>query len=102
MGLARPAADEGRYPQDLADRWFRALDQRRIDAGTQCWIAHVMGIHLDGREIRIQIATGDAPEKSLVLHLSGWTTIDQAIAAMKARPVEHDSYPRVISVIPTV
>lgn len=102
MGHARPAADDERYPQNLADRWFRALDQRRIEAGTRRWIAHVMGIHLDGREIWVQIAPGDAPEKSLVLHLSGWTTIDQAIIAMKARPVEHDSYPRVISVIPTV
>jgi hypothetical protein len=102
MGFARPADDEERYPQNLANRWFRALDQRRIDAGTRCWIAHVMGIHLDGREIWIQIAAGDTSEKSLVLHLSGWTTVDQAITAMKTRPVERESFPRVISVIPTV
>lgn len=100
MEPARPAADEEQYSHNLADRWFRALDQRRIDAGTRGWVAHVMGIHCDGREIWIQIAPGGAPEKSLVLHLSGWTTIDQAIAAMKARSVEHASHPRVISVMP--
>ena len=100
MELARPAADEERYSQDLADRWFRALDQRRIDAGTRGWIAHVMGIHFDGREIWIQIAPRGAPEHSLVLHLSGWTTIDQAIAAIKARSPEHAFHPRVISVMP--
>lgn len=99
MGVA--AADEERYLQRLADRWFRALDRRRIRAGTRCWVAQVMGIHSDGREIWVQIARGTSPDKSLVLHLSGWTTVDQAIAAMKAESGNLNAFPRVITVFPT-
>jgi hypothetical protein len=102
MVLARPTAEGQRYSQELADRWFRALDYRRIKTGPRCWIARVMGIHRDDREIWIQIARGNNPEKSVVLHLSGWTTVDQAIAAMKAHSIEPGPFPRVISVIPTV
>ena len=88
--------------QTLADRWFETLDQRQIDVGARRWTAQVTGIHLDGKEAWIQIAAGRSPEKSLVLHLSGWTTIDQVVAAMKARSLKPTSYPRIISVIPTV
>ena len=102
MGLVRQQADDERYPQSLADRWFRALDQRRIKAGTQIWVAHVMGIHAEGREIWVQIARGDSLDKSLVLHLSGWTTVSQAISAIRAHSRECDAFPRVITAIPTV
>jgi hypothetical protein len=101
MEPVRPSSDKGSYSQDLADRWFQTLDHRQIDVGKRRWTARVMGIHLDGREAWIQIAAGRAQERSLVLHLSGWTTIDQVIAAMKARAIDHNPYPRIISVLPT-
>jgi hypothetical protein len=65
-----------------------------------------VGIHCDGGEIWIQISRGDSAEKSLVLHLSGWTTVDQAIAAMKTaigtQSDERDAYPWVVTAIPTI
>jgi len=99
---AQPQTHDGlsNHPT-LADRWFETLDQRQIDVGARRWTARVTGIHLDGAEAWIQIAAGRAQKKSLVLHLSGWTTIDQVVAAMKTRPLDATSYPRIISVIPT-
>jgi hypothetical protein len=102
MDPAWPLVEESSYSKNLADRWFQTLDQRRIDVGKRRWTARVMGIHLDGKEAWIQIAAGPAQEKTLVLHLSGWTTIDQVMAAMKTRSLDPTSYPQIISVIPTV
>ena len=101
MDQVRPSINEPSCSQNLADRWFQTLDQRRIDVGKRRWTARVMGIHLEGKEAWIQIAAGPAQEKNLVLHLSGWTTIDQVMAAMKTRSLEPTSYPQIISVIPT-
>jgi hypothetical protein len=100
MELVRPTADE-HNPQNLADRWFHTLDHRQINVGRRRWTARVIGIHLEGTEAWIQIAAGRAQQPSLVLHLSGWTTIDQVMAAMKARSVDDRAYPRIISVLPT-
>lgn len=102
MEQVRPSVEETCYSQNLADRWFQTLDQRRIDVGKRRCTARVMGIHLDGMEAWIQIAAGRAQERNLVLHLSGWTTIDQVVAAMKTRSLEPTSYPEIISVLPTV
>jgi len=102
MEPVRATAEESDCTQNLADRWFQTLDQRQIDVGTRRWTARVMGIHLDGQEAWIQIAAGRAQEKNLVLHLSGWTTIDQVVAAMKTRSLDATSYPQIISVLPTV
>jgi hypothetical protein len=102
MEPVRPIVEEGGCAQNLADRWFQTLDHRQIDVGTRRWTARVMGIHLDGQEAWIQIAAGRAQDKNLVLHLSGWTTIDQVDAAMKMRSFDDTSYPQVISVLPTV
>jgi len=102
MEPVRATAEGSDSVQNLADRWFQTLDQRQIDIGTRRWTARVMGIHLDGQEAWIQIAAGRAQEKNLVLHLSGWTTIDQVVAAMKTRSLDDTSYPQIISVLPTV
>ena len=102
MEPVQPSVEESAYSQNLADRWFQTLDQRRIDVGKRRWTARVTGIHLEGKEAWIQITAGPAQEKNLVLHLSGWTTIDQVMAAMKTRSLEPTSYPQIISVIPTI
>lgn len=102
MCEVRPVAEDERYARDLAARWFDALDRRQIHVGRRRWAVRVLGIHLDGGQAWIQMAAGPAQKMSLVLHVSGWTTIDQALAAMRSRPLEHAAHPRVISVVPTV
>jgi hypothetical protein len=89
-------------PPSLADRWFHTLDLRRISVGKRQWTARVTGIHLDGEEAWIQIAAGRQQDRSLVLHLSSWTTVDEAMTAMKTRSIEHGSYPRIVRVIRTI
>lgn len=99
----RRASDDVQSPPALTERWFRALDQRRIDGETREWVAQVLGIYPVGQEIWIQIAPTDASDQTYVLHVSQWTTVDQAIAALQARCCrEDDAYPRMISVIPTL
>lgn len=101
MGSATAlAADDRRYRQ-VVERWFEALHQREIDSDTHEWIAQVAGIHVDGQEIWIQIASFEEPEEMCLLHISEWTTVDQALAALKAVSFDGDSYPRVVSAIPT-
>lgn len=80
MTFSSFAADEDRT---LADRWFRALDQRRIRAGAQRWTAQVVGVHVDFSDVWIQIASLEAPDVSLVLHMSERTTLHEAITAMR-------------------
>ena len=87
--------------QSLADRWFQTLDHRQIDVGTHRWTARVVGIHTEGNEAWIQLATG-RQDRNLVLHLSSWTTIDQVVAAIRTRSADSTKYPQIITVIPTV
>ena len=90
------------FSASLADRWFQTLDHRQIDVGNRRSTARVVGIHTDGNEVWIQLATGRGQERNVVLHLSSWTTVDQVVAAMKTKPLESDSYPQIITVIPTI
>jgi hypothetical protein len=89
--------EERGFRHDLVDCWFRALDQRRIETETYCWIAHVIGVHLADGEVWIQIAPVNTPEHSLVLHVTESTSIDLAVTALRTVPLGSASYPRVIS-----
>jgi hypothetical protein len=95
-------AHSSEQDEQVVERWFHALHQREIDTETDEWVAQVAGIHLDGQEIWIQIAAGDGPAEMLLLHVSAWTTVDQAIAALKGASFKNDSYPRVVTALPTL
>jgi hypothetical protein len=86
--------------QRLATWWFRVLDNRQIDIGPRRVTARVVGIHSDGREAWIQIASKRVPGHGLVLHLSEWTTLEQVTSAMRGWSVQTVHYPRVVSVLP--
>lgn len=90
------------FYESLADRWFQMLDQRQIDVGNRRRTARVIGIHTEGNEVWIQLATGRGQDRNLVLHLSSWTTVDQVVAAMKTKPLERGSYPQIVTLIPIV
>ena len=65
----------------LTESWYRALDHRAVDVGMQSWVLQVVAIHPEGAELWIQVANDDAPYEGLVLHVSRWTTLAQALAA---------------------
>ena len=79
-----PPVPETQSTTSLIDRWYRALDYRRITVGTQYWLALVSGIHVHGNNLWIQISRADNSDESLVLHVSRETSIDSAIAAVRA------------------
>lgn len=64
--------------------WFNALDQRRIRVRSGRWVVQVTGIHTDGADLWIQIAPAGHLTRSLVVHVSVQTTIDEAVAALEA------------------
>ncbi len=99
MGPIRPPVPETQSRTSLIDRWYRALDYRRITVGTRCWLVLVTGIHVHGNNLWIQISHADNPDESLVLHVKRETSIDSAIAAVCAwAPLDREH--RVIHVTP--
>jgi hypothetical protein len=80
----------------LADRWFEALDQRRIGAGADSWVAQVLGIHVDEvGTIWIQVTSVDNPYTTIVLHVSASTTVERVTVALEEREAS-DSRPEII------
>ena len=96
--MPKPDADAAR--QVLAQRWFRALDHRRIDVGSQSWVALVTGVHMDHGNAWIQIADEGSLERSLVLHVFPSTTWEQAATSMRAMPNVGDLIPIVVDTGP--
>ena len=81
--------------------WFRALDQRTVDVGAETWVLEVLAIHADGGELWIQVANGGLPRQEIVLHIWRWTTLGQALAAIKQWRGRAGVYPQVVRVLPT-
>jgi hypothetical protein len=75
----------GDSSSDVVDRWFRALDQRRIRIGLQEWLLHVTGIYADQDDVWIQIADGCSDGGSVVLRVSSGTSVDHALHALAQR-----------------
>ena len=70
---------------DVVDRWFRALDQRRVRIGLHEWLLQVTGIYADHDDVWIQIADGCSDGGSVVLRVSSSTAVDHALQALAQR-----------------
>jgi hypothetical protein len=70
---------------EVVDRWFRALDQRRLCIGLHEWLLQVTGIYADHDDVWIQIADGAAPGGSILLRVSARTPVDHALQALTQR-----------------
>ena len=62
--------------------WFKALDKRRIGPPGKARVALVAGIHTDATDLWIQVMAAGDPTRSVVLHVSHYTTIHDAVAAL--------------------
>ena len=88
------------HESDAVDPLFAGLDQREIADGAGGWVAEVVGIHRDPRETWVQIATSEAPDETVLLHLSPYAGTDDALAALRAwSGCEMSRRPRVIEVM---
>jgi hypothetical protein len=77
----------------VADCWFAALDQRRFAAGERRWTTRVMGVHLDGLHTWIQLEFAEHPTSSLILHLTPWAGLHDAVNMIRAEIMRGDSEP---------
>jgi hypothetical protein len=80
---------------DPIDRWFRALDQRRICKGAREWLLQVTGILRDEDVLWIQIADDSRSAGSVLLRVRATTSVDQAVRALKTTS-PGSTYPKVI------
>jgi hypothetical protein len=67
-----------------ADWWFAGLDQRPFAVGNGRWTMQVAGVHLDGFHTWIQIEFAEDPGSSLLLHLTPWAGLEDAINIVRA------------------
>ena len=70
---------------EVVDRWFRALDQRRVRIGLHEWLLQVTGIYADQDDVWIQIADRAASGGSILLRVSARTPVDHALQALTQR-----------------
>jgi hypothetical protein len=71
-----------------SEKWFAALDHRRVGTGANHWDIVVTGVHAKGRDCWIQVASADDESKQFVLHVSPRTTVEAALDALTAAPPE--------------
>ena len=67
-----------------ADWWFAGLDQRPFTVSDVRWTMQVAGVHLDGFHTWIQIEFAEDPGSSLLLHLTPWAGLQDAISIVRA------------------
>ena len=77
----------------VADCWFAALDQRGFVAGERRWTTRVVGVHLDGLHTWIQLEFAEYPGSSLVLHLTPWAGLHDAVNMIRAEIMRGDAEP---------
>jgi hypothetical protein len=82
---------------DVVDRWFRALDQRRIRIGLREWLLQVTGIYEDNDDVWIQIADACPEGGSVVLRVSADTSVDHALRALAQRQLRAPAHPDIIT-----
>jgi hypothetical protein len=81
------------------DQLAMAIDRQRIGEGSRAWVAHVLGVHTDGRNYWVQVAPADEPMRSVVLRMSPWASAHHAIAALSAVMSRTESFPQIIDVM---
>lgn len=80
---------------DPIDRWFRALDQRRICKGAREWLVQVTGILRVEEMLWIQIADDSRWAGSVLLRVRPTTSVEQAVRALTSSGPS-SAYPKVI------
>lgn len=82
---ARPGRGCDGGDSDIVDRWFRALDQRRVRIGLHDWLLQVTSIYAEEDCVWIQIAEGFTQGGSVLLRVSSRTSVDNALQALAQR-----------------
>lgn len=67
-----------------ADWWFAGLDQRPCTVSNVRWTMQVVGVHVDGFHTWIQIEFAEEPGSSILLHLTPWAGLQEAVNIVRA------------------
>lgn len=84
LTAVKPSHDERSGWNTAARRWFEALDRKAITVGGTRWVAQVVGIHGDLPDLWIQLESRHHTRRSLLLHVTLGTSVDDALAAIAA------------------
>jgi hypothetical protein len=78
------------------DQWFRALDGQLISTGWDVYPLRVLGVHVTGDDIWIQLAPLHETDRGLLIHCWPEQRSDQILAALSRHLCAQASLPRVI------
>jgi hypothetical protein len=90
------------FGQSRAEALASALELQRIGDGANHWIAHVLGVHNDGRHLWAQIAPRADGTQSIVLRVSMAATPRHALATLATLSRESLGSVNIVPVMCTV
>lgn len=72
---------DGNWPA-AARWWFAALDGRSLGEGSDSWTVQVVGMHVDGSDLWIQLQSAVDPTQGFVLHVIRGTSWYDAVSTL--------------------
>jgi hypothetical protein len=78
------------------------LDLQAVGDGANAWIVHVLGVHMDGRQVWVQIAPSPEGNPSFLLRLSPLATARHALATLATVSLSTLRPSTIVSVMCTV
>ena len=72
-------------PRESAQWWFTALDQRSLAVGADRWLTQVVGVHVDGGEVWIQLQSLPAQLHDFTIRVRPEMSVDDVVTAVQAQ-----------------
>jgi hypothetical protein len=72
-------------PRGNAHWWFTALDQRSLAVGPERWLTQVVGVHLEGGEVWIQLQSLPEQLQDFTIRVRPDMTVDDVVTAVEAQ-----------------
>jgi hypothetical protein len=74
--------------------WFKALDCRCFAVGAERWIAQVVGIHVVGIDVWIQLESATGALRSLTLRVTRGATLPEVLEMIERKIAAEAATPR--------
>lgn len=72
-------------PRSNAHWWFSALDQRSLAVGAERWLTQVVGVHVEGSDVWIQLQSLPEQLQDFTIRVRPEMTIDDVVTAVEAQ-----------------
>jgi len=95
-----PATPAGRTPvieetpRKSAHWWFTALDQRFLVVCADRWLTQVVGVHVDGREVWIQLQSLPEQLRDFTIRVLPDMSVEDVVRAVEAQIRQATRYAR--------